>query len=351
MYNINSHDEWGQLKEVIVGVVTNAAFPNDDLGIKLNIAFDTGQLPDTNIPVNGLTQKIIDETNEDLEIFVDALKRLGITVRRPNPIDTSKRITTPDWQTSQYFNYCPRDTLLIVGDTIIETPNVYRSRHFENLSYRDMFNGFLRQGCKWVCAPKPRLRNTDYLNDAPTATILSENDPIFEAANVLKAGKDVFYLVSNGGNELGLTWLQNLLGSDYRIHACRNLYDGIHIDTTLALLRPGLVLANPERVNKDNLPAPLRQWEVIYTPDMREHDYSGLPPTSSKWIGMNLLMINPNLAVVDADQPALVRLLAKHGIDALPLKLRHARVLDGGFRCTTLELHREGNKAVYFDVP
>ena len=69
----------------------------------------------------------------------------------------------------------------------------------------------------------------------------------------------------------------------------------------------------------------------------------------SAWIDMNLFSINPDLVVVDRDQVGLIRLLEKQGLDVIPLKLRHARMLGGGFHCVTLDIRRAGTLRRYFD--
>ena len=69
----------------------------------------------------------------------------------------------------------------------------------------------------------------------------------------------------------------------------------------------------------------------------------------SNWIDMNLLSINPNLVVVDQDQTGLIKLLEKQSIDVIPLKLRHAKMLGGGFHCVTLDIRRTGTLQRYFD--
>ena len=69
----------------------------------------------------------------------------------------------------------------------------------------------------------------------------------------------------------------------------------------------------------------------------------------SDWIDMNLLSISPNLAVVDQDQTALIKLLEKQGIDVIRLKLRHSKMLGGGFHCITLDIRRTGTLQRYFD--
>ena len=69
----------------------------------------------------------------------------------------------------------------------------------------------------------------------------------------------------------------------------------------------------------------------------------------SKWIDMNLFSISPNLVVVDQDQTALIKLLEKQGLDVIRLKLRHSKMLGGGFHCITLDIRRTGTLQRYFD--
>jgi N-dimethylarginine dimethylaminohydrolase len=57
---------------------------------------------------------------------------------------------------------------------------------------------------------------------------------------------------------------------------------------------------------------------------------------------MNLLMVDVDLAVVDAGHPALLSMLERAGVTVVPLRLRHARTLGGGFHCVTLDVRRDG---------
>jgi arginine deiminase len=69
----------------------------------------------------------------------------------------------------------------------------------------------------------------------------------------------------------------------------------------------------------------------------------------SDWIDMNALSINANLVVVDSDQTALIKLIENHGIDVVPLKMRHSKMLGGGFHCVTLDIRRAGTLDRYFN--
>jgi N-dimethylarginine dimethylaminohydrolase len=113
------------------------------------------------------------------------------------------------------------------------------------------------------------------------------------------------------------------------------------------------MLCNPARINEDTLPEVLKQWEIIYSPPMESSNGFGADYLSksigSKWIDMNLFSISPNLVVVDQDQTALIKLLEKQGIDVIRLKLRHSKMLGGGFHCITLDIRRRGSLQRYFD--
>jgi N-dimethylarginine dimethylaminohydrolase len=179
------------------------------------------------------------------------------------------------------------------------------------------------------------------------------DEPAFDAANVLRFGQDLIYLVSATGNELGGEWLQTILGDTFRVHFLKDIYYGSHIDSTLVALRPGLVLCNPARVNDGTLPAILKQWHVLYSPPMENTDRYDADYLAScigsNWIDMNAFSLSPNVVVVDRSQPALIALLEKHGLDVIPLTLRHSRMLGGGFHCVTLDVRRSGTLQRYFD--
>ena len=68
-----------------------------------------------------------------------------------------------------------------------------------------------------------------------------------------------------------------------------------------------------------------------------------------EWIDTNLFTINQNLILVDQDQTGLIKLLEKQGLDVIPLKLRHTKMLGGGLRCVTLNIRRSGMLQRNFD--
>jgi N-dimethylarginine dimethylaminohydrolase len=344
-----SCNEWDPLEEVIVGNPLHARFPTPDPSTQV------AEFPDRSlaeIPRGPFPQRIIEETEEDLNEFVRILEGLGVTVKRPQTWPHEAKFSTIHWEAQGYYNYCPRDVLLVIGDHIIETPNVIRSRAQETVSYRTLLMDYLRSGAKWYSAPKPMLLDSLFAVD-PAKPTPRNDEPAFDAANVLRFGYDLIYLVSGTGNEAGGHWLQTILGSQFRVHFLKDIYYGSHIDSTLVALRPGLILVNPARINDNTLPTILKQWKVIYSPPMENtdrHDADYLSKAiGSDWIDMNAFSINPNLVVVDRNQPALMKLLEKEGLDVIPLQLRHSKMLGGGPHCVTLDVRRRGALQRYFN--
>ncbi len=127
----------------------------------------------------------------------------------------------------------------------------------------------MKVGANWFSAPKPVLDDALFEYD-PLAPTPRNLEPAFDAANVLRFGYDLLYLVSATGNELGGHWLQRVLGETFRVHFLKDVYFGSHIDSTLVALRPGLILANPDvyhqrlslRSSRTGRSYSVRQWRI-----------------------------------------------------------------------------------------
>src|SRR5712664_2144738 len=78
-------------------------------------------------------------------------------------------------------------------------PMVWPCRYFETHSYRPILKDYFRRGARWTAAPKPQLTNE--LFDAefrvpekgePISYILTEFEPVFDAADFFRCGRDLF---------------------------------------------------------------------------------------------------------------------------------------------------------------
>jgi glycine amidinotransferase len=351
---VNSWNEWDPLKEVIVGSVRGAA----DIGYEPALS---PYFPPTDAgrsfrgrPVHA---GLVDEAERQLDHFVALLDRLGVTVRRPDSIDHTVGASTPDWEIAGgHASACPRDTLLVIGDEIIEAAMAQRARWFEFRAYRSLLAEYFRAGARWTAAPKPLLRDDLYAApafypfDFSVRPLLTETEPAFDAACFARFGRDIFWrpdLVSNG---FGAAWLQRHLGRGFRVHriAFREALP-THIDTTLVPVRPGLVLVNPSRPCTDGQLGLFTDngWRLVEAPPSVR---SGLAPSRdvSNWISMNILMLDERTAVVEAAEAPMIALMRSLGCEVIPCPFDRVYPFGGGFHCCTADIHRDGTLQSYF---
>lgn len=124
---ICSYNEWDSLEEVIVGTTAKAQFPRYDVSVEAIAKVGPGVYgARESLPYD---PRILEEAEEDLSRLVSIFESLGILVHRPEPLDHSKSFGTPDWSTDGFYSYCPRDSLLVVGETVIEAPMAMRGRY------------------------------------------------------------------------------------------------------------------------------------------------------------------------------------------------------------------------------
>tara|TARA_Y100000389_G_scaffold134887_1_gene132373 strand:+ start:7123 stop:8118 length:996 start_codon:yes stop_codon:yes gene_type:complete len=329
MLNINigvdnsmySKNEWGKLKKVVVGIADNARIPEVDTSLRhINYADVTDEL---DIPTGKYPQIVVDEANEDLETFADFLRNEGAEVVRPDITDCN------------YYNYCPRDSVIVYKDKAIATPMPLRARRNEYQAYER----HLENVHPYDIIRSDDLYNTNCLGD-PDVLALTEAEPAFDAANVLRANDDLLYLVSNSGNKSGASLLQSIV--DGKVHTVEGIYSYMHLDSTVCFLRDGLMLLNPSRVKDVNqLPEPFRHWDYIMCPEPVPIGHYQNYRNSSNWVSMNLFSVNSNLVALEERQEPLRKELEKHGIECAMLPMRHAITLGGCFHCVTNDLIRE----------
>lgn len=302
---INSSNEWGKLRSVVVGSATHANWPTTDPVFALESEKTTWK--ETPVPSGPVPQWIVDEANEDLNDLADVLRELGVTVYRPHEMNFVEK--------QGMYNYCPRDRLLVAGSRVIDPVMMYPCRDQEVYALDFVY--------QYASEVLHMPRNAGMTMDA---------------ANVCRMNDRWLYLESPSGNRRAYEWLCEQL-PDINIELV-NFYGGVHIDSTICPLREGFVVLNASRVNQQNCPKAFDGWTKLWVTDVAAQDFYQYP-YASKWIGMNMLSVDPNTVIVDRDQIDLIEDLERAKFTVIPLQMRHARTLGGGFHCVTLDLIRE----------
>lgn len=350
---VNSYDEWGKLEEVIVGRLEGAIIPPYHVTVTYNIPPNTARLYRL-FAGRRYPQFLLKKAQKELDEFIHILEAEGVKVRRPNILAGTRTFKTPFWQSKGFCTACPRDGFLIIGNEIIETPMAWRSRYFESSAYRSLFKEYFHQGAKWTAVPKPELKDDlyDYKFKPPVKNeairyVINEFEPVFDAADFVRCGKDLFVTQSNVTNLSGINWLRRHLGNNYTIHEIESSCPTpMHIDSTFMPLAPGKLLINPDYVNIDKLPPILKSWDILIPPE--PDPIKGVPSMCSKWISLNVLMLDEKRVIVEKDQKSLMKAFKNWGFEPIPCPFINFAPFGGSFHCATLDIRRQGELMSYF---
>jgi len=340
---VSTKNEYGELKSVILGRPEGANWPTGDVFFDrmCNLSTYHKKLGRGPIPEN-----IIQEAREDLFQVRNVLRDHGVTVYRPEIVDYTKQsmhyqaIENNSFLTTGMHSYSARDLILTVGNMAIECPTPFLSRYEEFQAYDVIKQDAIKDGCKWIAAPRPRMESAEcMIKGSPAKVNLTERYPIFDAANVLKFDDKLLYMTSSTANRTGAKWLQNVVGTEFEVIVWDDIYVHAHIDSTLISLNKDTILINASRVDhEDKLPSFLKDHDKIWVSEIKERDFYNYP-YASKWIGMNVLTINPELVLIDSVQKDLKKQLASK-MKVIQTPLRHSRTLGGGHHCITCDLER-----------
>ena len=363
---VSSWNEWDPLKHVIVGRAEGAMMQAPEPAVYRDFAKDGfpfgkwGPMP----------EEMVAKADEQLNYFARVLEKRGIRVDRAEPVNFNQPVQTPDWkQESMLGCMPPRDLLLTVGNEILEATMSFRSRWFEYLCYRPLLERYYAEdpNFRWEAAPKPRLTDRTYKKDwhkiwqqlsdkerwkkaEESDWIITENEPLFDAADVVRCGKDLFVQYSMVTNDGGIRWLHAHF-PNHRVHKVR--YKELqpwHMDSTLVPVRPGLVVCNPARPVLTPEVTELLQknnWEIIWAPKSVLKEKRPLCYCSI-WLNMNFLAIDTKTVCVEASEAPMMEALNKHGIEVIPVPFYDVVMFGGCLHCATADVYREGKLEDYF---
>ncbi len=366
---VNSWNEWDPLKHVIVGRADGTMVQAPEPAV-------VRDWPNDGFPLGTygpLPKEMEDIANEQLDNFAAELEKRGVKVDRPEPLDFSQKVSTPDWEQDSMFGVMPpRDLLLTVGNEIVEATMSCRSRWFEFLAYRPLLQQFFKNdpNFRWEAAPKPRLTDRSYVDGIKfweyAESIpeeeqierftkkkqwnLTEEEPLFDAADVGRFGRDLFVQRSTATNGAGIDWLRRHF-PNHRVHEVL-FYEAhpMHIDATFIPLRPGLALSNRQRVPlTDEMKQLFKQndWEII---PCAEPALKKKPPLCfcSVWLSMNTLLLDEKTILVEEQEKAQQEQLDQLGFEVIPIPFWGVGPFGGGLHCATADVNREGTMQDYF---
>jgi glycine amidinotransferase len=383
---VNSWNEWDPLKRVIIGRPEGTNVPAPEPAWWYD-------LPLGDYPLGSFgpfPQEMVDAANEQMDYFVAQIEKRGAVVDRIDiqPFMLNKPYSSPlGWvQLNAHGVNNVRDVTVIHGNYIIEATTVRRSRVYERFNLRPLFEQYFKEDPEVVhfAAPQPMLTDESYVKNYyylyenvwtdedkknrlhNWEFQLTEKEPLWDAADAMRFGKDIFHQGSCVTNKAGMDWLKRMCSAlGLRLHHI--LFDTPmdpkkpdnfhpwHIDVNFVPLRPGLCIYNP-----DWAPRTPEVWELF-----KQNDWELIPaarPTrvhknkvyltglyeGKSWISMNTFSIDPKTVCVEAGETAYCEQLDKLGFEVVPIPYEKVIPFGGALHCTTLDVYREGGCEDYF---
>ncbi|KAG6008112.1 hypothetical protein E4U21_004994 [Claviceps maximensis] len=356
---ISADNEWSPLKAVIVGRAEHSAFPSEPRAVFE--ASMPAEYVDEFRSGNPFPADIVAKAQAELDNFASVLQQHGVKVYRPDEVDWLK--------VGGYTGAMPRDTLMTVGNTLIESPFAWACRHREvELGYstilRELASG--SDGPARIChAPtiigKDTIYDESFLDGSRTRVAAKGNSysysspvwsinntrPAFDVADFLRLGKTLVGQLSHVTNMKGVEYLRAQIPDGYSVQVLHTTDDhAMHIDTTILPLRHGLAIYNPERVTEVELRshAVFTGWDLRPCPLKPKPRGPPSPPMymCSPWLVLNALSLDEKRIFVEEHDVEFARWLEEEfGMEPILLPFQHVNCLGGSFHCATVDLVRE----------
>ena len=345
-FPVNVFTEFGELKAVIIGYVDETARLSDDI---------FSDDPDIKLKFGPYPDFIIKESQQIQNKLANELINRGIEVIRVGKYDFGKIFNIDGYETKGFHSFSPRDLPLLYHNSIYECPSFQISRHQEEIKvFNWIFEKLRENGSSWFKSwtGLSEIYANQLIAEGKTPTKYDKDIPLWDAANILRLGLDILFLVSESGNEQAYKFFRQYMEKTYnnkvRVHPIRNVYKGVHIDTTFTIIgynekvKKFIVVADSELCNPTNIPAIFRgkNWTILKTHKIIDFGAIKEYELASSRLPANFFVINSKLLVVDEKQKYLIDSFNCYGIECIPMPNPYGRELDGGFHCMTNDYNR-----------
>ncbi len=319
---IEACNEWGKLREVMVGIADDLVIPEYIPAMKWMTEWGI----EDSMKYGGLKAEEVDpdtiaKLREQLEGFVEALEKWGVKVHRNIPLRyQEEREFLDDTQKGCYL-LGGAGFFRVIGNTVMLMGTNLRlpARRKQVYSIRPALEMLLRDS------------DARYMSMPPASPHYSEDDIYLENGDIMLDGKSVYVGISEtASNKAGADWLQRFLGPNYTVYTIEKDSSVFHIDCLCSLTRPGLLTYYPELVGE--LPGPLKGWDKIEV-----YQEEG----EKEAFGANNLTLDENTIIMANQYERVAAEYRKREIEVIELPLDMCIEYGSGSRCLTGVLRRD----------
>jgi len=240
------------------------------------------------------------------------------------------------------------------------------------IAWRPLLESYFKEDANflWTAAPKPGLTDASFepnfwenfynvwtkeekLELAKLGKFkCTEKEPLFDAADVMRFGKDIFVMNSFTTNKAGIDWLRrHLEPRGLRVHGVLFKEEmPWHVDSTIFCPREGLLFQNPDWMPfTEEFHELFRRndWEIVMCAPPARTEKNPLS-VSSNYLAYNVLSLDPKRIFVEMAEKPLMEQLDSYGLEVIPVDFDDVAPFGGGLHCATVDIYREGECKDYF---
>jgi N-dimethylarginine dimethylaminohydrolase len=343
-FKVNCFNEWGKLNSIIVGNLLLFNFKEKKNCLSYII-------------------KYFKEIQEDRNNFISILKQFDVEIIELETNYEYEDLIYCLRNTDNNFSSVmgsPRNTILTLGNNILDfnssNPNYFL---ITRIYYKILSELNIKYNNKWFSFPwainykknNNILHNLKFKSEEELLNIINNNNDYdnlaIESACLLRCGRDIFVNISTIGAMNAFKYLKtNFL--EFNFHPMSLVRN--HIDGTISLIRPGLMLLNYTWKDKlEYLPKYFYNWDKIFSDKHDDIVINNFNELTSGTTDVNILVINDKYIIcLDYMYKELSKKFKKYNIECIPITLRNEELWGGGPHCITTEINRESILESYF---
>ncbi len=326
---VHVHDEFGELKEVIIG----SPLAEEDCILQWGPGADeefSWLKPETfkwlksnaGKPWKEANPELFATVNRQVENYAETMEQQGVKVRRmPRLVHEDRNYIDPGVE--QIF---PRDVWCTAGNTVVASALRMPHKRKQYLAGSQLYVGLMAAGkCKYIQAPQP---STEVFSPPKRKYAAEEYSILFDGGDFVPNGDEAYLGQGHGSNALGAKFCESVFGGQFKIYPLKLDDAALHLDCTIALIRPGLGIICRKWL-KSELPPGLKNYKWIEATE-----------EEAAWLGVNGIAVNPETYVADSRHKRLIGEMKKHGVNVVEVPYDGPSYLGGALRCSSQPLYR-----------
>jgi|GEM_PF-2678140 len=330
MSKLNVRSEFGKLKEIIIGrpldkedrIFDWQEGMDDEFSWMKEETFQ-GVKASAGKRWSEADPELFEKINAQIRFYQEKLREHGVIVHEvPRLLNDDRNYVNKGIE--QMY---PRDVWCTAGNTVIASSLRMPWKRKQYISMNPFYTKLMAEGeITYLQAPQA---STDVMSSRKEQA--EKENILLDGGDFLVNGKEIYLGQGHGSNALGAKFAQTVLGDEFTVIPVQLSDYALHLDCTIALVRPGLGIICREFLADDSqIPETLRDWTWIEA-SKQEAD----------WLAVNGIAIDSKTYFCDPNNARIVEELSKHDVNVVEIPYDALSALGGSLRCSSQPVYRE----------